>query len=115
MNLIEHMMTPCVLIDKIRTDDGEGGFFVSYKDGARFEAAVICDTSMTARKAEADGVTNIYTVTTKRSVALEYHDLFRRLSDGRVFRVTNDSSDKVSPNVGTLDIRQCSAERWALE
>lgn len=112
--LITYMMEQCVLMEKKRMPDGDGGFYTTWEDGAQFDAAITLDQTMQARIAEKDGVTSVFTVTTKRSVALEYHDVFRRSSDGAVFRVTSNSGDKKSPNVGTLDIAQATAERWEL-
>lgn len=112
--LITYMMTPCVLMEKQRTPDGAGGFLVQWAEGAQFEAAVVMDQTMQARVAEKDGVTSVYTVTTRRATLLEYHDVFKRISDGAVFRVTSNGSDKQSPNFGTLDIAQVTAEKWEL-
>lgn len=112
--LIESMMTTCVLVEKKREPDGEGGFYTSWADGAQFDAAITLDQSLQARIAEKDGVTSAYTVTTHKRAVLDYHDVFRRLSDGAVFRVTSNGADKQSPGVSTLDIAQVSAERWEL-
>lgn len=112
--LIESMMTPCVLVEKKREPDGEGGFYTAWTDGAQFDAAITLDQSLQARIAEKDGVTSVYTVTTRKRAVLDYHDVFRRLSDGAVFRVTSNGTDKQSPGVSTLDIAQASAERWEL-
>lgn len=112
--LITYMMTPCVLMEKKREPDGAGGFLVNWAEGAQFDAAITLDSTMQARIAEKDGVTSVYTVTTRRGTLLEYHDVFKRLSDGVVFRVTSNGTDKQSPNVGTLDIAQVTAERWKL-
>lgn len=112
--LITYMMTPCVLMEKKRTPDGEGGFLVQWAEGADFDAAVVHDQTMQARIAEKEGVTSVYTVTTRRGTLLEYHDVFKRVSDGAVFRVTSNGGDKKSPEFGTLDIAQVTAERWEL-
>lgn len=112
--LITYMMTPCVLMEKKRTPDGEGGFLVQWAEGADFDAAIVHDQTMQARIAEKEGVTSIYTVTTRRGTLLEYHDVFKRVSDGAVFRVTSNGGDKKSPEFGTLDIAQVTAERWEL-
>lgn len=112
--LIDSMMTSCVLVEKKRAPDGEGGFFTSWTDGAQFDAAITLDQSLQARVAEKDGVTSVYTVTTHKRAALDYHDVFKRLSDGAIFRVTSNGADKQSPKVSSLDIAQASAERWEL-
>ena len=54
------------------------------------------------------------TITTRKATPLSFHDVFRRESDGTIFRATSNGNDKQSPNVGTLDMCQVTAERWEL-
>lgn len=112
--LYESFMTACKLMERKRVPDGEGGFTVSWTEGAEIEAAIVLDNSTEARAAEHDGMTSVYTITTRPTAALDYHDVIKRVSDGRIFRVTSDSSDKMTPGVATFQFRQCSAERWEL-
>lgn len=114
MKLVENMMEDCRLIEKKRVPDGAGGFETTWVEGADFQAAIIRDTSLDARIAEKSGVTSVFTVTTHRSCQLAYHDVFKRLSDGKTFRVTSDAGDKVSPQVSGLDMAQVTAEKWEL-
>ena len=113
-SLLEEAMTPCVLLNKATVADGYGGYTTGNTDGAEFEAAIVYNNSIEARKAQAEGVTNVFTVTTSRALTLEYHDVFRRLKDGKVFRVTSDGDDKYTPQSATLDMRQVSAEQWTI-
>jgi hypothetical protein len=69
---------------------------------------------MQARVAAVQGVTALYTVTTEKNINLQYHDVFRRASDGKVFRVTSDGDDKKTPASASLNMRQVSAEEWRL-
>lgn len=114
MSLLTEAMTECVMVHKTTTDDGYGGEIVEWKDGAHFQAAIVFDTSMQARTAEQQGVTSLYTVTTRKDKVLEYHEVFRRLADGKVFRVTSDGDDKFTPASASLNMRQVTAEEWAL-
>lgn len=114
MNLLERNAVNCVLLDKKRTSDGEGGFYVTWEDGAGFTAAITLDTSIEARVAEKQGVTNIYTVMTSKAAQLEYGDVFRRVYDGKTFRIKSDGSDKTTPTGAMLDMRQATAEEWEL-
>lgn len=114
MSLFENAMTDVVMLEKRRESDGEGGFITSWTEGAIFKAAITFNTSMEARTAEKQGVTSLYTVTTHKSASLEYHDVFKRLSDGKVFRVTSDGDDNFTPPTATLNMRQVTAEEWAL-
>lgn len=114
MSLIDAMMEKCVLIEKEKKPDGAGGFISSWKDGAEFLAVITMDTTMEAMIAQKQGMTSVYTVTTKRATELEYHEVFRRVRDGKIFRVTSDGNDKLSPAASSLDMRQVTAERWEL-
>ena len=103
-------MESCVLLNKQTTLDDYGGFINTWVDGATFNAAIVFDTSIEARAAEAQGVHSLYTITTPRNVVLQYHDVFRRTRDGKIFRVTSDGDDKYTPASASLDMRQVTAE-----
>lgn len=114
MSLLDNAMEDVILLEKVRVPDGEGGFITNWSEGAVFKAAVTFDTSMESRIADKQGVTSRYTVTTRKSAMLEFHDVFRRISDGKIFRVTSDGDDKYSPNSSSLNMRQVTAEEWSL-
>ena len=114
MSLLSEAMENCTMLDKRTVPDGYGGFIPSWVPGAEFQAAIVLDSSMQARIAEQQGVTALYTITTKKSVNLQYHDVFKRSSDGKIFRVTSDGDDKHTPGSAGLNMRQVSAEEWVL-
>lgn len=112
MSLLDEAMENCVFLNKARVDDGYGGYKTEWTEGAEFKAAIVFDTSIEARVGEIQGVTSLYTITTAKSLTLEYHDVFKRLSDNKIFRVTSDGDDKYTPMSAGLDMRQCTAEEW---
>jgi len=114
MSLIDTMKTQCTMIDKRTVPDGQGGTSPAWVDGATFEAAIIKDSSMQARVAEKQGVTEVYTVTTGKNVQLDFHDVFRRDSDGAIFRVTSNITDSKTPKAATFQFGQVTAEKWVL-
>lgn len=114
MSLLDDAMETCVIMDKTTQPDGYGGYISTYREGAQFKAAIVFDTSIEARVADKEGVTSLYTVTTPKALTLEYHDVFKRLRDGKVFRVTSDGDDKFTPASATLDMRQVTAEEFSL-
>ena len=114
MSLLDEAMTECVLLDRVTTSDGYGGYKSVWSDGARFEAAIVLDTSMQAKIGEQMGVTGLYTVTTRKALNLQFHDVFRRTADGKIFRVTTKGDDKKTPKSALLNMRQVSAEEWVL-
>lgn len=114
MSLIDAFKESCVIMNKAKVSDGEGGFKVEWQEGAGFDAAIVKDSSLEARIAEKEGLTNTYTVTTSPNAALEFHDVFRRDADGQVFRVTSNGDDVQTPDVATFQFQQVSAEGWVL-
>lgn len=114
MSLLTEQMEKCVMLDKRTVADGYGGYIVEWADGASFSAAIVLDTSMQARTAEKAGVTALYTITTTKALNLQYHDVFRRVEDGKIFRVTSDGDDKKTPGSASLNMRLVSAEEWSL-
>lgn len=114
MSLLSESMTTCVLLDKQRIPDGEGGFTENWVDSVNFEAAIVFDTSMEARIGSKQGVTSRYTVTVPRGIRLSFHDVFRRISDGKIFRVTSDGDDKVTPPSASFAFSQVTAEEWSV-
>lgn len=114
MSLLDEAMDKCQYMDKVRAPDGYGGVTISWQEGAEFYAAIVFDTSMEARVADKQGVTSLYTITTRKNLTLEYHDVFRRLRDGKIFRVTSDGDDKKTPASAGLNMRQVTAEEFTL-
>lgn len=114
MNLLESMMERCTLLNKITTGDGVLGRTTTWQDGATFDAAIIKDSSIEARIAEKQGVTEVFTVVTQKGFGLDYHDVFRRESDGDIFRVTSLQKDSEAPERSTVKIGKVTAERWEL-
>lgn len=114
MSLLDELMETCVFLSKQRVDDGYGGYKTVWVEGAEFKAAITFDTSIEARLAQVQGVYSLYTVTTQRDLVLEYNEVFRRVRDGKIFRVTSDGDDKFTPPSAGLDMRQCTAEEFTL-
>ncbi len=114
MSLLEEAMTACTMLNKQTKADGYGGIIAEWKEGAEFNAAITFNTSMEARTAEKQGVTSLYTVTTPKNIHLEYHEVFRREKDGKIFRVTSDGDDLATPDSAKLNMRKVTAEEWEL-
>ena len=115
MNLLSAGMEQCVILNKVSQPDGYGGRIDIWTESDfAFKAAIVFDTSIEARRAEAEGVHSLYTITTEKSITLEYHEIFKRHRDGKIFRVTSDGDDKYTPASATLNMRQVTAEEWIL-
>lgn len=114
MSLLSQAMEDVVLLEKKRVPDGEGGFVTEWADGVQFKAAITFDSSLQAKVAEKQGVTSLYTITTPKNAMLQYHDVLKRLRDGKVFRVTSDGDDVITPPSASFQFAQVTAEEWVL-
>ena len=114
MSLLDNAMETYIMLNKISSDDGYGGKTTSWQEGARIQGAMVFDSSISARVADAQGVTSVYTLTTRRNITLEFHDVLRRVRDGKIFRVTSDGDDLYTPASAGLDMRQVTCEEWTL-
>lgn len=114
MSLMDDFKIPCVRVVPKQDTEAEGGTKTKWVDGEAFEAAIVYDNSIAAKRAAREGVTSLYTVTTDKSLRFAFHDVFRRLSDGKVFRVTTSGNEKCTPACASFDVAQFSAEEWRL-
>lgn len=114
MSLLKSAMEKCTILSSQTVPDGVGGTKTENTHGESFMAAIVFDNSTEAIIAQAQGVRNLYTVTTGREITLRFHDIIRRERDGKTFRITSDGDDKLSPAVSTLNMRQVSAEEWSV-
>lgn len=114
MSLLNEAMEDFIFMNKVKSEDGYGGYINTWQEGVTFKAAATFDTSIEARTAEKQGVTSLYTITTEKALTLEYHDVIKRSRDQKVFRITSDGDDKFTPKSATLDMRQVTAEEWSL-
>ena len=114
MSLLDEAREPFAMMDKTTVPDGYGGFISTYAEGAIFNAAMTFDSSIEARVAAVQGVTSVYQIVTSKAVVLDYHDVVKRKSDGKMFRVTSDSKDKKTPASAGLNMRVVTAEAYVL-
>ena len=112
MSLLDDAFEECLIVDKTTAPDGYGGVVTNYTDGASIQAAIVFDNSLAARTASVQGVKDLYTVTTRKTVVLQYHDIIKRVKDGKYLRITSDGKDKATPPGAGLDMRVVSAEEF---
>ena len=114
MSLIESMMEKCCILNHIRTDDEYGGYSETWSEGATFDATIIKNSTTEAQIAEKQGITELFTVVVKKGFSLSFHDVFKRVSDGEIFRVTSNTEDSEAPNASSVKIAKVTAEKWVL-
>ena len=102
-----------VYVNSNIVDDGQGGTVTEWIDGAHFFATLTLQSSDEMRIAQAQGLNAIYTVTAPRDILLPWHTVFKRLSDGQIFRVTSKDAN-VAPNGSVIKTRIVTAEEWEL-
>lgn len=114
MSLLNDAMEVFTILNRVIVNDGYGGTKVTWSDGVEIIGAMVFDTSNEAKIAMSLGVKSNYTFTTNKNVNLQYHDVIRRKSDSKIFRVTSDGDDKFTPISATLNMRQVTCEEWEL-
>jgi len=113
-HMIFEVMEECRIVNKTRTDDDYGSEVITWSDGTKFDASIIKNSTTEAIVAEKQGVSEIYTVVTKKGFSLSYNDYFKRLSDNQIFRVTSNVKDSEAPKRSTVKIAKVTAEKVVL-
>lgn len=114
MSLLQEAMETFSFVDKSHVSDGEGGYNVTWTVGADFSAAIRLDSSVQAKRAQAEGVRDLYTIITDKSVTLQNNDVVYRKETAEYYRVTANGRDNKTPASAGLNMRAVSAERWEL-
>ena len=114
MSLITQIMENCLIMNRQRTDDDMGGYAETWTEGASFKAAIIKNSTTEAQIAEKQGIDELFTVVTAKGFDLSFHDVFKRVSDGAIFRVTSNIKDSEAPDASTVKIAKVTAEKWVL-
>lgn len=110
--LLDSMMEDCTILNRIRKDDPFGSYTETWEDGATFKAAIIKNSTTEAQIAEKQGIKELFTVVVEKGFDLDYHDSFKRDSDGQTFRVTSNITDSEAPEASTVKIAKVTAEKW---
>ncbi len=114
MSLLDSAMETFCFVEKHRENDGVGGFIYVWTEGIEFQANARFDSSMQAKIAQAQGVKSLYTITTRKDLILEHLEVIKRISDGKLFRITSNGEDNKTPNSAALNMRQVSAEEFEI-
>lgn len=114
MMLLNDFAGTCVLMEKSRTPDGAGGYFVEWVEGIEFIIYKSLDTTMEARVAEKQGVTSVYSALVDQSVPIEYGDYFKDRETGAVYRVTSRPEERKAPKSASFTLKYFTMERTEL-
>ena len=111
--LLSDFMDECVFMDRTTGPDGYGGVRTFWSEGAPFDAVIVKsnDTDILASGAATN--TTYYGVKTSKDVPLEYRSVFKRLRDGKTFRVTADQGMH-TPDMSRMNMQQFPIEEWEI-
>ena len=114
MSLLSEAFEDFVILNKTTVLDTYGGTDKVWADGITIQGAMVYNSSSQAKIAESMGAIGAYTLTVKKNILLDYHDVLRRKRDGKIFRLVTDSDDLKTPDSATLNMRQYSAEEYTI-
>lgn len=114
MSLLDEAMEAFTILNKAVIDDGYGGVITTWSEGATIQGALVYNTSSQQQIAQELGSTSSYRFTVRKALALDYHTVIQRKSDGNVFRLTSNSDDNKTPGSAGLNMRQYTAEEFKL-
>jgi hypothetical protein len=115
MSLLDEYKDDFVYMDKSHTINSAGDPIITWTQSElSFKAALRFDNSVQAKRAQAEGVQDLYTIITDKSIDLEFNDVVKCLSDGRTFRVTTSGKDNKTPSSAGLNMRAVSAKEWVI-
>lgn len=113
MSLLESAYEPFVFVSKSFVPDGEGGMIPTWVDGTdTFPASADFATSSLAKIADKLTEKINCTITTPKSITLDYMDVIKRVKDGVYFRILSNGANTKTPESAALDMRQSKAEVW---
>lgn len=115
MNLMYEAMEPCVKMEQAPIEDAGGGYSsVGWRDVLSFDGFVRKETAPEINVAEQEVVKETFTLVVKIGTDLKYHDVFRRVRDGAIFRMISNTDDGQTLSQSSVPIAAAGCERWVL-
>lgn len=114
MSLLDQFSRKCVIMEKPRKPDGEGGYVTTWAEGAEFVNHQALNTSTEAQIAERQGVSSIYEALVQSDLPVEYGDYFKDKESGNIYRLTSRPEEKVAPKSASFALKYFTAERTEL-
>lgn len=100
MTLFESFLEPCVIMDKTKVPDAEGGTVNTWTPGAEIEVAFQSLTPTQQIAAQQTGAQYTDTIVTPIGVTLDEQDVIQRKASGKFYRVL--SVEPETPKVATF-------------
>lgn len=114
MSLFDEALEKFVFLEESSTPDSYGSQDKKWTEGREFDAALCFDNSIQAKIAQKQGITALYTLVHRKGLSFRFHDVIKRVSDGKIFRITSDGGNCETPKSATLNMAQTTAEEWSL-
>lgn len=114
MALLDYYAHECQILERVRLNDNQGGYYTEWREGATFTNYQALNTSTEAQIAEKQGITSIYGALVEQSVPLAYGDYYRDNADGETFRVTSEPNESYTPSSSGLNLKYYSSEKAVL-
>ena len=107
---LEDFFEDLCLQDYESVSDGMGGLTKRYFDKTAFRGGCSAVSTREADVAYSSGTKTVYRLTIPLGVALTQGDVVRRARDGRLYRITSNASDRVTPDKATIQYAYVTAE-----
>lgn len=115
MSLLEEYSDSYTQVIRVDSEDEYGSYITEYTDGVTFEASLAFTNEVSISTSEALGIRTNFQLMVPKDIVLSFHDLVRRNSDGKIFRVTSEGSNVYTPESSDLNLRYVDLEDWSLE
>lgn len=112
--LLDYYARECVILCRVVENDGQGGYYTEWRQGATFTNYQALNTSTEAQIAEKQGMTSIYGALVEQSVPLMYGDYYRDVAANEAYRVTSEPSERYTPPSSGLNLKYYSSEKVVL-
>lgn len=114
MSLLTEEMEDYIVMSAEDVSDGYGGFTTEWSETNTIKGIIIFRKNVQYNMAQALESTAMYRFYTRKNVMLKYHDVLKRVRDGKTFRITSDGDDKRTPHSAYLDLRCVTCEEWEM-
>lgn len=112
--ILQDFVENIVLLDETTASDGFGGFVPEWKDGAEISVAVIQPRDTKATIATAIVGKQSLTILTSTAIELKHDKYFRRISNGKTYKIDHDNTERLAPDDSDLQWRVTTAAEAAL-
>jgi len=112
--LLDYYARECVVLYRAVENDGQGGYYTEWRQGATFTNYQALNTSTEAQIAERQGMASIYGALVEQSVPLAYGDYYRDVGTNEAYRITSEPSEKQTPSSSGLSLKYYSSEKAVL-